>query len=143
MFIRMTCPNGHRLKIVGDLIGRVARCPTCQAPLTVPQPKAREMSDTSVLAVLGEYRADKSVVTRPQASPPPAAGGGPNKPMRTCPKCRAQMSAAVRICPKCKLYQPDKLATTAAIPRHCPLCGQPSLPAATQCTGCGGVFKAA
>ena len=86
---------------------------------------------------------DKSVVTRPHALAQPAVGSGPKKPMRSCPKCRAEMSAAFRICPKCKLYQPDKLATTAAIPRHCPLCGQPSLPAATQGTGCGGVFKAA
>jgi hypothetical protein len=143
MYIKLTCPNGHRLKIVGDLIGRVARCPTCQAALTIPQPKARQMSDTSVLAVLGDYRGDKSVIARPRPAAAPTAASIPKKPMRVCPKCRTEMSAAIRICPKCKLYQPEKLISTAAVPLHCPLCGQATQPTATQCTGCGGSLKAA
>jgi hypothetical protein len=138
MYVRLTCPNGHKLKIVGDLVGRVAVCPKCKARLAVPEPKVRQISDTSVLAVLGDVRADKSFVARPlPASPPPR----PARPMRTCPKCRTEMSAAIRICPQCKLYQPDTLPLPT-LPTHCPTCGAPTQPAVSQCTACGGQLKA-
>lgn len=37
MSIRMTCPNGHRLKIKDRWAGRKGHCPKCRAKMHVPE----------------------------------------------------------------------------------------------------------
>lgn len=147
MFIKLVCPNGHKLRVKEIHAGQRAVCPKCEARLVIPQPKAKQISDSSVLAVLGDYNSSRSVVARPAAitapqQPSPLPGARTLPQQRKCVKCQALMSAKVRICPKCQLYQP-----AAAVPRpqaqDCPACGERCVPGASACTSCGAMLHAA
>lgn len=99
MTSKLRCPNGHKLRFEAKDGGKPAMCPKCHIRLTLPQPR-REVSDTSILAVLGEPPADRSVVLRPTATAAPPA------PRRVCPRCQVRISAGFQLCPNCRTYLP-------------------------------------
>lgn len=98
MTFKLRCPNGHKLRFDPKDVGKQAMCPKCHIRLTLPQP--REVSDTSILAVLGDPPADRSVVLHATA---PSA---PPVPRRICPRCQTRISASFQLCPNCRTYLP-------------------------------------
>ncbi|HEV3342764.1 MAG TPA: hypothetical protein VG125_20495 [Pirellulales bacterium] len=98
MTFKLRCPNGHKLRFDGKHAGKEGLCPKCQSRITL-QPQ-RGVSDTSILAVLGDAPADRSVIMHPTAPSSPAAPG------RSCPRCRTRVSASFQLCPNCRTYLP-------------------------------------
>lgn len=102
MRIKLLCPNGHKVWVDDQHAGQKGACPKCHAVVVVPAPapapasQRRAISDSSVMAVLGDYVPDKTTVA--PASPRPVA------PMRGCPKCHARISTVYRRCPQCQTY---------------------------------------
>ncbi|HET6879557.1 MAG TPA: hypothetical protein VFI31_05360 [Pirellulales bacterium] len=99
MTFKLRCPNGHKLRFDGKDAGKEAVCPRCQSRVTL-QPR-REVSDTSILAVLGDAPPDHSVVLHPSEQTPTATAPG-----RSCPRCHTRISAAFQLCPNCRTYLP-------------------------------------
>lgn len=153
MYIKLVCPNGHKLRVQEIHAGRRAVCPRCQAKLLVPRPKAQTISDTSVMAVLGSVPANKSVIVPPerltqdstdeQPSASATSAAPARRATRKCAKCQTTMSARIRICPKCQLYQPDLEPVAPPRPQNCPTCGETCPPATIACGGCGAALPAA
>jgi hypothetical protein len=135
MAIKINCPNGHPLRVKQEFAGRQAVCPRCQARVTVPAPAAPGLSDTSVVALLGEVGADRAVVAKVVPS-------APRRSMRTCPKCCTQISAAYHICPRCRVYLPA-MAQSVPVTVACPTCGSEGPAGQVFCPTCGADFRAA
>jgi len=52
MSIQVVCPNGHPLTLEDACAGRLGLCPVCKAPVKVPQPDSRPVSERSELDFL-------------------------------------------------------------------------------------------
>jgi len=133
MSIKMLCPNGHKLRVDERHAGQRAMCPRCSARLTVPTPTRHELSESSIVALLGEASPHQAVLTR--AAPP-------ERPKRTCPKCQTVMSAAYHICPQCRVYLPDQPRMERRMRSSCQQCGTPPMPGDSHCNTCGNELQA-
>lgn len=99
MTFKLRCPNGHKLRFDTKDVGKEGLCPRCRSRITL-QPR-REVSDTSILAVLGDAPTDRSVLMhQPEHSPVATT------PARNCPRCHKRLSAAFQLCPNCQTYLP-------------------------------------
>lgn len=116
MSIRVTCPNGHELKVKSSLAGKSGLCPFCRALVHVPVPK--DPLEDSILDMLGSIKAN--------TEPPEAnslseaeqnrshhrnehrfdAAGRPlvGTPKKTCVRCHAEIDLGTHICPHCHTY---------------------------------------
>lgn len=99
MTFKLRCPNGHKLRFDAKDTGKEGVCPRCQTRVTLHKP--REVSDTSILAVLGDVPSDRSVLLHAPEHP-----SAPTAPGRSCPRCHTRISAAFQLCPKCRTYLP-------------------------------------
>jgi uncharacterized paraquat-inducible protein A len=99
MTFKLRCPNGHKLRFDAKDAGKKGICPKCRSRITLQPP--REVSDTSILAVLGNPPSDRSVLLHPTEHSTPAPAPG-----RTCPRCHTRLSAAFQLCPSCRTYLP-------------------------------------
>lgn len=89
--ITVSCPQGHRLRGKSEMVGRRVKCPTC-ASVFVFSPPAAEVSDSSVLQILGAA----------SALPPP-----PEMPVATtrpCPRCEQTIAVSANVCQHCNSY---------------------------------------
>lgn len=105
MTLKLRCPNGHKLRVDARHGGKQGMCPKCRVKFVLPK-APREVSDTSILAVLGDAPSDRSVIMQPAA--PAGTAVKPELPTRTrtCPSCRTRMAQAFHICPNCRKYVP-------------------------------------
>lgn len=94
MSIRVVCSNGHTLNVKEKYAGKTGLCPTCKVHVDVPR---RAISDSSIIAILGDYANPPSPANRVT----PAASAKP-----TCPRCHSHLSKDSRACPQCHLYLP-------------------------------------
>ena len=99
MSYKLRCPNGHKLRFEAKDAGKEGKCPKCHSRITLPP--RREVSDTSILAVLGDVPSDRSVLLHPTEQATAAAA-----PARCCPRCHTRLSAAFQLCPNCLTYLP-------------------------------------
>ncbi len=96
--IRFVCPRGHKIKAAAELAGKMARCPSCQAVMMVPEPikqlvrSQRQLTESGVVRMLGDV------------PPLPPAPEKPTHIRRTCPRCRHRLSPAATVCEQCQLY---------------------------------------
>ena len=110
--IKLRCPNGHKLSAQESQAGSRALCPKCQAKVLVPRPEAK-ISDTSIMAVLGDYGGDQAIVTRAVLAAKPESRRHAPVKMKNCPRCRELMTLRYQICPKCRLYLPENYGIKA------------------------------
>jgi len=118
MSIRLTCPNGHVLKVDESLAGRVGLCPACKARVQIPKLE-RGFSEEDILSLLtdsaeqtgqpGAGTSGSSVGVDKSATPAstgPAKFVPPQVPMPTkrCIKCHAEIAVVMHICPHCHTY---------------------------------------
>lgn len=99
MTFKTRCPNGHKLRFDAKDAGKKGMCPKCHTRVTLQPP--RQVSDTSIMAVLGNAPADRSVLMQPGEQ-----FTADLSPGRCCPKCHARISAAFQLCPNCQTYLP-------------------------------------
>lgn len=59
MSIQVVCPNGHPLTVDDACAGRLGLCPVCKAPVKVPQPDSRPVSERSELDFLAPHGAEE------------------------------------------------------------------------------------
>jgi hypothetical protein len=123
MSIQVVCPNGHVLKVTDDWAGKKGLCPVCKARVKVPTPSDEQLSEDTILSILGKYDPSKSwkklsdVSDLAAAETPKALRGkgsaeedtegavdGPSPPKRSCPQCNQEIVAGIRICPHCHTY---------------------------------------
>ncbi|HWB09151.1 MAG TPA: hypothetical protein VG826_08005 [Pirellulales bacterium] len=96
---KLLCPNGHKLRFDAKDSGKKAVCPTCHAQFLLP-PAESQVSETSILSVLGSQPSDRSVIAHPSTVVPTAAA------TKMCPKCKARIKSRYQICPNCRTYLP-------------------------------------
>ncbi len=99
MTIKLTCANGHRLRIGEKYAGQQAICPKCNVEVTVPELARKSITDTSVVALLGDIAPGQRVVTK--------AGPEPVQSLRNCPKCQTRIPTSYHLCPHCQVYIGD------------------------------------
>lgn len=110
MSIRVVCPNGHVLNVKDALAGKTGLCPRCKARVVVPAPQKDELSEDSIMSILGPHASTTSE---------PATGGVQRKPVessrtsslpegtppkKSCHKCNREISVGLHICPFCHTY---------------------------------------
>src|SRR5215469_4920211 len=96
---KLLCPNGHKLRFDAKHSGKKAVCPTCHAQFLLPEVES-QVSETSILSVLGSQPSDRSVIAHPSTVVPTAAA------TKMCPKCKARIKSCYQICPNCRTYLP-------------------------------------
>lgn len=108
MAIKVTCPNGHTLRVKDSLAGKTGLCPTCKARVSVPEPRHDEMDESDILQVIGPYDPGESQVVRPDISSGDEAETEEEKSskveMRRCLSCEREIEAETHICPYCHHY---------------------------------------
>jgi len=110
MSIRVVCPNGHVLNVKDHLAGKTGLCPTCKARVKVPELPTEELSEDSIMSILGPHVPDTASVASVEEPaevvevPMEAPAGGSRPPKKSCHKCNRQISAELHICPFCHTY---------------------------------------
>ncbi len=112
MPIKITCPNGHTLKVSDDMAGKTGLCPHCKAKIKVPEPVAGGLTEDDILEIISSgnqnwrQQAKDTSGLDPMAERAAArrATEGPTPPRKACPRCNAAIPGGMRICPNCKTY---------------------------------------
>jgi hypothetical protein len=110
MSIRVTCPNGHALKVDETMAGKTGLCPACKARVQVPKPVARGVSEDMILGLLDGASPDSDQsgsLSDPPFSARYSAGSDPlpaGAVKKNCVKCHQPISAQMHICPFCHTY---------------------------------------
>jgi len=108
MSIRVTCPNGHHLKVKDSLAGRVGLCPMCHAKVRVPE-LSKVVSEDDILGFLGPH--DPSQDSHLGSASDSGLGGSKiglgertSPPKKSCSNCNREIAAGTHICPFCRMY---------------------------------------
>ena len=110
MSIRLTCPNGHALKVNESLAGKSGLCPACKARVQIPQLQANDLSEDAIMGILdslspGAHRhVSDGEASAPAKSPLPSDHEATGAPKKSCYKCHQEISAEMHICPFCHTY---------------------------------------
>jgi len=110
MSIRLTCPNGHALKVNESLAGKAGLCPACKARVQIPNLQASDLSEDAIMGILGSEspgpnrHASDGQARGPASSPVPADREATGAPRKSCYKCHQEISAEMHICPHCHTY---------------------------------------
>ncbi len=122
MSIRLTCPNGHALKVDESMAGRVGLCPACKARVQIPKIQPSAVSEEDILSLLADPpeqniqpaagTAGSAVSANQAAKSAAGAATGPAKftpppvpmPTKRCIKCHAEIAVVMHICPHCHTY---------------------------------------
>ena len=114
MSIPVVCPNGHRLNVKDSFAGKTGLCPVCKARVHVPELPEEDLSEDSILDILGPHAdgrpGDSSIFTEVPTSGSSLLSsssamrqrGAP--PKKNCHHCHQEIAAGVRICPHCHTY---------------------------------------
>jgi len=125
MSIHVVCPNGHALNVKESLAGKTGLCPKCKARVQVPELRRDELSEDSIMSILGPH-VSKAVQPSPvEASPvevspvevspvevspetveaPQAVPVDSNSPpKKSCHRCNRVISSELHICPFCHTF---------------------------------------
>ena len=106
MSIKVTCPNGHSLKIKTKYAGKTGRCPICKARITVPSADDSDVfAEDSIMDVLQPYESGVSIISlrTPEIGKDPnrISGQVPTQMLKICPECHRQIPADAMICLYC------------------------------------------
>lgn len=102
MWIRFSCPNGHRLKVPSQQVGRRAQCPKCKATTRIPaatapaaQVENSDLTDTEIMRILE---------TEPTHTTDTSEISAKKSETKNCPRCQTSLSTNMRVCDRCQLY---------------------------------------
>ncbi|MEZ6136067.1 MAG: hypothetical protein R3C53_14295 [Pirellulaceae bacterium] len=97
--IEFQCPKGHKIRAKPEFAGKLAKCPSCQSVMLVPDPFAgvinrrQQLTQSGVMRILGDA---------PQLPPMPERMSPVEK--RICPRCSKSLAPSLTVCDKCQLY---------------------------------------
>ena len=151
MSIKVTCPSGHQLKLKEKYAGQTGLCPKCQARIYVPDPNEAQVTEDSVVDMLGPPMHEEESLpvhqeSRHRRRPGDSASGTGQSGTSllgaetfTCPKCRKVVSTTYHICPHCWTYFADMVGSSInkKVRFACPQCGVDVVPGDAVCGGCG------
>ncbi len=117
MTIRMSCPNGHKLKIKDELAGKIGRCPACKAKFLIPRLEAAPVSSISEDEIIDVLAPDDPTQRRDFVDLTQSSLGGDSSdsilslnrqgfetPKKVCHVCHQEIDAKTHICPHCHHY---------------------------------------
>ena len=107
MAIKVSCPNGHTIKVKDSFAGKTGLCPACKARITVPAISRRGLSEDAILGILGDFEPEKDKKVAPDKPDPGALVEEYKPPQRTlksCQSCGREISVQTHICPFCHHY---------------------------------------
>lgn len=98
--ITMACPSGHRVRGGVEMLGRTVRCPKCQVEFrfttepkrTTPEPDSRQMTDTGVMRILGDF------------NQMPEAPESTEATLKPCTRCGVPIPETLTVCNHCNCY---------------------------------------
>ncbi|MBN2021702.1 MAG: hypothetical protein JW809_02825 [Pirellulales bacterium] len=110
MSIRVTCPNGHQLRVKDACAGKTGLCPVCKAKVHVPDPNG-SMSEDDIISVLGPHEPGNGSHLSAAAGESRSSIGsrsgireGASPPKKSCNNCNREIAAGTHICPFCRTY---------------------------------------
>lgn len=150
MSIKVTCPNGHELKLKNKYAGQTGLCPKCQSRIYVPVPGG-VFTEDSVVDMLGPPMHEEeslpvhqeSTHRRPRGDSPSSIGQSGSSLVGaetfTCPKCKKVVPTTYHICPHCWTYFADMAGSSInkKVRFACPQCGADVIPGDAACVSCG------
>lgn len=124
MAIHLVCPQGHHLKVPDYRGGSQGRCPVCQAPVTVPPPRANAPVPPGEIHgndILVEGEAPKQPAPPPAAPQPvapqaPAARQSPAAPQPSAPAPTPAPQPAVPQPAAAQVPGPEYQSSVAPVP---------------------------
>jgi anti-anti-sigma factor len=110
MGIKLTCPNGHVLKVKDQYAGQAGFCPHCRARIHIPELK--KVSEDEIAAILGPGQvapppepAEEFVDPQPRQEAEESGVNVLNSALlrrkKVCPQCCEITSLSFRLCPRC------------------------------------------
>lgn len=107
MGIRVSCPNGHTIKVRDSFAGKTGLCPACKARIKVPEIPQEGLSEDAILGILGDAdpTQDGKEDQRGAAFEPPVETyTPPQRTLKSCQSCGREISVQTHICPFCHHY---------------------------------------
>jgi hypothetical protein len=102
MSIQVVCPNGHPLTVDESCAGKIGLCSVCKAPVKVPQPDNRQVSEDAVLDFLGPAMPDATAAKTFLSGAAPCSPRDSAKfPKKRCGRCNREVIASLPVCPYC------------------------------------------
>jgi hypothetical protein len=113
MSIKVTCPNGHVLKVKSSMAGKTGLCPMCkgQVYVYVPLPE-NDLSEDVILDIIGTSKtADSGInssgINLDEVKPHRPTKDHHETPWKSCVKCNQDIPSQTHICPYCHTYIAD------------------------------------
>jgi len=107
MGIKVSCPNGHTIKVKDKFAGKTGLCPACKARIKVPEIPRQGLSEDSILGILGasDPKQDgKAEYGKPGFETPVEDFKPPQRTLKSCQSCGREISVQTHICPFCHHY---------------------------------------
>jgi len=107
MGIKVSCPNGHTIKVKDSFAGKTGLCPACKARITVPEISRKGLSEDAILGILGDFDpAQDEKVASGKVEPEAVAEEyrPPQRTLKSCQSCGREISVQTHICPFCHHY---------------------------------------
>ncbi len=102
MSIQVVCSNGHPLTVDESCAGKIGLCPVCKAPVRVPQPDNRPLSEDAALDFLGPAMSNVTAAKTFLSGAAPRSPGDTAKfPKKRCGRCNREVMASLPVCPYC------------------------------------------
>jgi hypothetical protein len=121
MFLRFSCPSGHKLKANLCLEGRKMACPVCEQTVVVPERQRAPLTETGAFRLLSACEAESPLASpRRTAKTQAHSTLSPSKRFsagKTCPRCETELREGVNICTTCQLHVGVSLKEWASVLR--------------------------
>lgn len=107
MGIKVTCPNGHTIKVKDSFAGKTGLCPACKARIKVPEIPRQGLSESAILGILGDFDSPQGGKTdqgEAESEAPVEDYKPPQRTLKSCQSCGREISVQTHICPFCHHY---------------------------------------
>jgi hypothetical protein len=107
MGIKVSCPNGHTIKVKDSFAGKTGLCPACKARIKVPEIPQKGLSEDSILGILGGSDPKQDKKAKPgkaDLEAPVEDYKPPQRTLKSCQSCGREISVQTHICPFCHHY---------------------------------------
>jgi uncharacterized protein YlaI len=107
MGIKVSCPNGHTIRVKESFAGKTGLCPACKARIKVPEITRQGLSEDAILGILGDFDPDQVEKTgrvKPKVEDQVEVYTPPQRTLKSCQSCGREISVQTHICPFCHHY---------------------------------------
>ena len=107
MGIKVSCPNGHTIKVKDSFAGKTGLCPACKARIKVPKIPRQGLSEDAILGILGDFDPSQDKLAsggKTALDDPVEDYRPPQRTLKSCQSCGREISVQTHICPFCHHY---------------------------------------